>query len=373
MAQADQPSPGSDEAYVLDVSQGPADASARLRAVVERYVERGAFEGTILVACGAEVLLADGWGVANREWGVPNDLDTRFRLGSLTKAFTGVLVMRLVQDGELDVSDPIGRYIPGLPEAVGDRVTVRHLLTHTSGIQAFLRIPDFERLWLYEPPSAEELFRTAAAHPLEFVPGERYAYRNVGYIGLGVVIERVTGLSYEEALRRYVFEPAEMRDSGVEQAGEIVERLASGYARADSGWRKGSYLNADILSAAGGVYSTAADLFRFSRALDGGVLLGPEARRRMFAPRVKEREGATDHRHYAFGWHVDRLRLEGDHPPLEIVEHGGDVTSFETLFTRIPSLDALVVILYNHGETDQDAIRDDLIRVLVDSRGGADG
>lgn len=302
VAQADQPSPGSDEAYVLDVSQGPADASARLRAVVERYVERGAFEGTILVARGAEVLLADGWGVANREWGVPNDIDTRFRLGSLTKVFTGVLVMRLVQDGELDLSDPIGRYIPGLAEAVGDRVTVRHLLTHT-----------------------------------------------------------------------YVLEPAEMRDSGVEQAGEIVERLASGYARADSGWRKGSYLNADILSAAGGVYSTAADLFRFSRALDGNVLLTPEARRRMLTPRVKEREDATDHRHYAFGWHIDRLQLEEDHAALEIVEHGGDVTSFETLFTRIPSLDALVVILYNHGETDQDAIRDDLIRVLVDSRGGADG
>lgn len=361
----------SDTSDALAVSSqcSPTSAGAisgRLRAVVDCYADRGQFDGAILVARGDSILLADGWGLGNREWSIPNDIDTRFRLGSLTKAFTGVLVMRLVQDGALALSDPIGQYIPGLPARVAERVTVQHLLTHTSGLQEFYRIPEFQRLWLYEPPPIAQIVRVTASEPLEFEPGERYAYRNIGFMGLGHIVEQVTGISFEEALRTYVFEPADLRHSGVEQAGEIVERMASGYARSGEGWSRGSFLNADFLYAAGGVYSTATDLFRFSRALDTNALLHPETQERMFTPRIKERDDEADARHYGFGWHIDRVDLGEAYPALDIIEHGGDVTSFETLFTRVPSLNGLVVILYNHGETDQNAIRDDLIRVLAD-------
>lgn len=344
------------------------DLAVRLRAVVECYVDKGEFAGTVLVGRGDQVLLADGWGLANREWKVVNDVDTRFRLGSLTKAFTGVLVMRLLQDGKLSLSDPVGRYVSGLPEHVGERVTIRHLTTHTSGLQEFFRIPEFQRLWLYEPPSIEELFRAVAQQPLEFTPGERYQYRNIGYMALGQIVEQVTGLTYEQALQTYVLGPAKMDDSGVEQAGEIVERMATGYARVGEDWRKGSFLNFDIVHAAGGVFSTAPDLFLFSQALDTNELLDADLQQQMFTPQVKERQDQTDHRHYAFGWHIDRLDLGEAYPEVEIVEHGGDVTSFETLFTRVPALNAVVVILYNHGETDQNAIRDDLVRLLLASR-----
>lgn len=351
--------------FDIYAQQQSESVNKELRQVINDYVEKGQFEGSVLVAQNSDTLLADGWGYANREWQMPNSITTRFRLGSITKMFTATLIMKLVQEGRVSLDNPVADYIEGLPGDRGKDITVRHLLTHTSGLQEFYRIPGFKRLWLYTPPSPEELVKIVSGYPLEFEPGARYAYRNIGFIALGIIIEKITGQSYESALTQHIFQPAGMIHSGLEQEGEIIPQRADGYARIKEGWRKGDHLNPGILSAAGGIYSTAMDMYRFSKAIDSNLLLKPEILEQMLTPQIKESQDKDDHRYYAYGWHIDKLANVAPDSLIKITEHGGDVTSFETLFTRIPHLNAVIVILYNYGETDQDAIRDDLIRVLV--------
>lgn len=343
-----------------------------LRSVVDCYAKDGGFAGSALVAVNGRIVMEDSWGLANRTWDVPNSAQTRYRIGSMTKAFTASVVMRLVQEGRLRLDDSLGDFIDGLPPGTARAVTIRHLLTHTSGLQVFYRIPDFDRVWLYESPSLEDLVRTVARHPLEFEPGSRYAYRNIGYIALGVVVESVSGRPFEDELRRTVIRPAGLNDTDLEDGGEIVPNLAQGYAGSDGAWRKGSVIDPDLLFTAGGIHATARDVLGFILALTEGRILTEDMLKQMWKPRVPESDDPDDGRAYGFGWHLDRLRLPGVATRLDIIEHGGDVTSFESLLTIVPAIDAVIVLLHNHGEMDQDDIRNELITILARHETGKD-
>jgi CubicO group peptidase (beta-lactamase class C family) len=203
-----------------DQSQDHDDVAQHM----DQFVSSRDFSGAVLVARDGRVLFQKAYGLANREHEVPNKLNTKFRLGSLTKQFTAMAVMILIEREKLRVTDPLCKYIENCPKAWAS-VTIRHLLNHTSGIPAFTDFPDndhYEHLPM-TPLATIARFRDK---PLEFVPGERFSYDDSGYLLLGYIVERASGERYEDFLRKNIYEPLGMADSGYDHPWVILKDRA---------------------------------------------------------------------------------------------------------------------------------------------------
>jgi CubicO group peptidase (beta-lactamase class C family) len=228
-----------------------------------------------MVARDDEPLLRQGYGMANREHDVPNTPETKFRIGSVTKQFTAAAALILQEQGKLDVRATIQTYLGDCPEAWGG-ITVHHLLTHTSGIPDYARLPDRERR-IREPTTPDALIALFRDRPLEFKPGERFAYSNSGYALLGRLIERISGKTYAEFLVEQIFTPLGMKDSGYDDARPVLKARAAGYARRQGGLENAPYLDMTNPFAAGGLYSTVDDLLKWDRALAANQLLSKKS------------------------------------------------------------------------------------------------
>ncbi|MFL5384091.1 MAG: serine hydrolase domain-containing protein [Longimicrobiaceae bacterium] len=263
---------------------------ARLDARLTRYAAYG-FSGTVLVACGGEIVLLKGYGLADVEHGVRNTAETRFEMNSMTKMFTAAAVLQLAARGRLRLDDPAARYLPGFsPEKRG--ATLEQLASHTAGL-----VVEGSDL---AGESRDAFVRDVARTPRESAPGERYRYTNAGYSLLAAVIETVSGERYEEYLRRNAFAPAGMRTALFRDevpAGD--RRFAHGYVGTPAALRPGPpnpYVWGTI--GAGGVWSTVGDVYRWVAALESGRILPPEQWRLLTSrPRPPSDE--------AFGWHVE--------------------------------------------------------------------
>jgi CubicO group peptidase (beta-lactamase class C family) len=255
----------------------------------ERYADKGAFSGAVMVALDGQPVVSRAFGYANREWWIANTTDTKFRLWSITKIFTAAAVMKLQEQGRLKLDDSICSYISRCAQA-WHAVTVRHLLTHTSGLPEMddrtssRTVANRKRMHV----SAAEMIERQRVMPIEFAPGTHFVYNNFGYFAAGLVIEKVTGKPYEEALRELIFMPAAMHDTGLDRPEVILPRRASYYADAHADeWfvdgpppgAKESLVNVEFydmtswMFAAGALYSTTEDLLRFDRALVSGAIL----------------------------------------------------------------------------------------------------
>ena len=177
----------------------------RLDQVVKSYTTDNAFMGAVLVADGDQVLLNKGYGMANLEWNIPNAPDVKFRIGSLTKQFTGALVLLLEQEGKLKIDDPVSKYLPDTPKT-WEKITLRNLLQHRSGIPNFSDASDF-RVWSLSPHTSAEVLARIRDLPLDFEPGAKAAYSNSNFEVLGAVIERVSGKKYGELLSKRILAP----------------------------------------------------------------------------------------------------------------------------------------------------------------------
>src|SRR5450755_1635871 len=188
---------------LLVACRGWAQDVARMEQVIQAYTANQRFMGAVLVAKGTEVVLNKGYGSANLEWDVPNSPTTKFRLGSITKQFTAASILLLQERGKLNVQDPVKKYMADAP-AAWDKITIYHLLTHTSGIPSFTSFPEYPSLEPFPKKPAElvELFRNK---PLEFVPGEKWNYSNSGYVLLGYLIEKIRAQSYEKFIQDNIF------------------------------------------------------------------------------------------------------------------------------------------------------------------------
>ncbi|HSP13557.1 MAG TPA: serine hydrolase domain-containing protein [Thermoanaerobaculia bacterium] len=236
---------------------------------VKPYVQYNVFNGVVYAAKGDRVLFQKAYGMANYEFGVPNTVDTRFAIASITKRFTSVILQRLFDEKKLSPDDPLSRWVPDFPSA--DAITVRHLMTHRSG----LRDPAKLRGIIRQNFTPAEVVEALKSEPIVSKPGEVYAYTTANYAILGFVIERVTGKTYAQVVKQYVYGPAGMKDSGELSTTTVVPRLANAYmpdpfghglsvcGPEDTSWKVGG----------GSSYSTARDLHRFARALYDGTLL----------------------------------------------------------------------------------------------------
>jgi D-alanyl-D-alanine carboxypeptidase len=249
-----------------------AAALAALSARADEMVKNDQFSGAVLVARNGKVLLQKAWGRANRETGAANTLDTQFRMGSMNKMFTSVATLQLVEAGKLALNDPIGKHLTDYPNKdLASKVTVRHLLTHTGGTGDIFG-PEFEqnRLTLREHGDYVKLY---GARALTHEPGAEHRYSNYGFVLLGALIEKVSGMSYYDYVRAKVFQPAGMTSTDSLPETEKVLNRAMGYMRGESGW----VANTDTLpwrgTSAGGGYTTVEDLLRFAQALESGKLI----------------------------------------------------------------------------------------------------
>src|SRR5260370_27324953 len=226
---------------VFNVSYGQTKVD-KLDKLLHAYAEYGKFNGSVLVAEKVQVIYKKGFGLADMEWNIPNQPDTKYRLGSITKQFTSMLIMQLVEQGKLKLDVPISTYLPDYPKKSGDVITLHHLLTHSSGIPNMTSFPGFDKNISRDFYSPMQLVNLFADSTLQFEPGKKFVYSNSGYILLGYIIERVTGKTYEQVLQENIFTPLKMNNTGYDHHQTLLKNRAIGYEK--NGWH---YVNADFI------------------------------------------------------------------------------------------------------------------------------
>lgn len=327
----------------------------KMDALMRQYVENRQFNGSVLVAENGKVVFKKGYGMANMEWSIPNAPDTKFRLGSITKQFTAMLVMQLVEKGKLKVNDKITTYLPDYPKATGDKITVHHLLTHTSGIPNYTNFPKFFENLSRDPYTPEVFLKQFSELPLEFEPGSTFNYSNSGYFLLGVLIEKVTGKSYAQVLQEQILTPLQMKDTGYDLFEPILAKRAAGYEKKGPNYVNAAYLDMSIPYAAGSLYSTVEDLYLWDQALYTDKLISASSKALLFTPFLSN---------YAYGWGVNKMKMGELKDSLLTIGHGGGINGFNTIITRLPKDKQLVVLLNNTGGAPLGAIQKNLLNIL---------
>lgn len=319
-----------------------SEALERLDACVDELVAADAFSGAALIAIDGEPVYERAAGEACKSFGVPNRVDTKFNLGSMNKMFTAVAAARLVEAGELSYDEPIGRWLGDewIAADVGRRVTLGRLLAHTSGLGDYFG-DEFQR-------ASRERFRTLRDYQplvreqtLQFEPGARWRYSNVGYLLAGAILEAVTGQDYDACVCRQVYEPADMRETGLYDLDRPIPGAAIGYSPAEPGpggeppWRTNLFKHVIRGGPAGGGFSTVGDLLKFDRALRGGALLAPEAAGRLWTPKP----GSPA---YGYGF-----RLHGE-PGSRVVGHTGRFAGISNTFEMHLDRGLTIIVLCNY-------------------------
>lgn len=321
---------------------------AKAEAYLSAAEKKGNFAGAVLVAQKGKILISKGIGLANFEHDVPNKPNTKFRIGSITKQFTAAAILQLQEQGKLNVQDPISKYVPDSPET-WKGVTIHHLLTHTSGIPSYTDTPAYVK-GMREKAKPLDFIKRFRDLPLEFEPGSKMKYDNSGYFLLGIIIEQASGKSYETYLKENIFNKADMQDSGYDWDTTILKNRAAGYEGTGKDMRNAAYLDMSQPYAAGSLYSTVEDLYRWDRALNAEKILAKKSLEAMYTPALNN---------YAYGWSISKSK-EGK----TVIGHGGGINGFNTMITRIPEEDVCVVVLSNVMPPKSGVIATDLVRLM---------
>lgn len=326
-----------------------------MNAYLQAYLEAGFFMGSVLVANGDDVLLSQGFGMANLEHNVPNIAPTKFRLASVSKQFTATAIMQLQEAGLLDVNNSISRYLPDYPN--GNSITIHHLLNHTSGIPSFTGFPDYvEKMRIKK--TTDELIAWFSDKPLEFTPGEQFEYSNSGYVVLTKIIETISGQSYPEYLQQHIFAPLGMNDSGYDHLELVLPNRASGYVSSGEGYKNAAFIDMSLPSGAGGLYSTVEDLYKWDRALYIDSIINESSKNAMFAPTVKNNLETNPETYCAYGW------FSNVYCGRDRVFHHGGINGFSTSISRYLNEKAVIIVLCNLVTAASSAIANDLAAIL---------
>lgn len=322
-------------------SKPPGRDSKRIAAAVDSIVARALQDGkvagmSVAVVWGRDTVVLKGYGYADLELDVPTPERAIYEVGSITKQFTAAAILKLADEGKLTLDDEITKYLPGFPTR-GHRITLRRLLDHTSGIPGYTEFPEFAQLSMHKLPR-DSLMALIASKPLDFPPGEAMVYSNSGYFLLGLVIEKVSGLSYEEYLTKHLLEPAGMRDSRYCSERAVIKRRANGYDVGRSGLMRAGYLDHTWPYAAGSLCSTVWDLVAWNQALHGGKILAANSYRELVTPGTLN-DGTR--LRYAKGLVVDSLLRR------RVIHHGGGINGFLSDLKYFPDDTLTVAVLIN--------------------------
>ncbi len=307
----------------------------------ERVIKEDYPGAAVLVARNGDTLYQKGYGYANIENRVHVTPETKFRIGSVSKQFIGVAILKLQEAGKLSVQDKLSRFIPDFPR--GDEVTLHHLLTHTSGMHSYTNKPDFLKTVASEVTS-EELVDAIKKDKFDFDPGEKQAYCNSGYFLLGCIVEKVSGQSLDEYLMETLFEPLGMKDTGIHHWSLILAHEATGYAYEGGQLKKALDWDMSRAGGAGALYSTVDDLRRWNEGIFSGKVLNEASMKAAFTP-ARLNNGdiakAVSPNGYGYGWDLGKLR------GLVSIAHGGGLHGFSSYLMHLPEKKLTVTVLVN--------------------------
>jgi D-alanyl-D-alanine carboxypeptidase len=323
----------------------PADVAAKADAYVQSFVRDGLFRGTVLVARDGQPIFRKAYGNANDEWDIANTPETKFRIGSITKQFTAVAILQFVEQGKLKLDDPISKHYAA--PATWEKITIHHLLNHTSGIPSYTGLPGFMAKRSVEKMTPVEIVKLTQDMPLEFAPGEKFKYNNTGYVLLGHLVEKLAGKDYGDYITATLFQPLGMKDSGYDSATKIIKRRASGYSPNGDNT---AYLDMSLPHAAGALYSTVDDLLKWDLALHGGKLLKPESYKLMTTP------GKSD---YGYGLVIRETAGRTS------INHGGGINGFNTHLIHFPAQGVVGIALANVNTPAADQIAAAIARIAM--------
>ncbi|NNG23184.1 serine hydrolase [Telluria aromaticivorans] len=341
------------------VMSGLVPAAARAQAdskfpeqadmLMKEYVHDKLFTGTVLVARDGKPIFRRAYGAANREWMIPNTVNTRYRIGSITKQFTAAAILRLADENKLGLDDPIKKILPGLP-ANWEQATIRQLLSHTSGIPSHTSQEDSNAKLMPVKHTPQELVDLLKDLPLNYEHGTKFRYNNMAYVLLGRIIETVSGMSYADYLEKKLLKALNLRNSGYDDGSVVVRQMSQDYTDGVDNVMKGRLVNMSNVYAAGAMYSTVDDLLAWQQVLLNGKVLSPLSLKAMFAD--------AGHR-YGLGWFVSESLSRKRY------SHGGSIGAYSSLLAFYPDDKLTIIILSNYGEEVVSKITDELARLAL--------
>ncbi|HLY62129.1 MAG TPA: serine hydrolase [Terriglobia bacterium] len=317
---------------------GISDNAAKIDKLMAQYADCCSFTGTVLVSDHDKVIFKKGYGLANREWNIPNTPEVKFRLGSITKQFTSMLIMQQVAKGSIKLDGHLSDYLPYYRQDTGSKVTISQLLSHTSGIPSYTDDPKFFPDVSRNYYTVDDFVKKFCSGDLQFAPGTKFHYDNSGFFLLGAILEHVTGKTYEALLKEYILVPLGMKDTGYDHFGDILPMRASGYQQELAGVENAPYLDMALPYAAGSLYSTVEDLYKWDQALYTDKLVPNDLKQKLFTPNLEN---------YGYGWDIRTIPASEPGAGQAMISHEGGINGFNTLEQRLVGDHDLIVIFNN--------------------------
>ncbi|MFH0736708.1 MAG: serine hydrolase domain-containing protein [bacterium] len=304
----------------------------KINSYINPLVAANEFSGSILIAKGDSILFCRGYGFANRENGIINTPSTVYRIGSMTKQFTATAIMQLVEQNKLTTENKLSDFISDFTN--GNKISIHQLLTHTSGIPNYTKLPDYNKTSTL-PFTLPELINNIKYLPAEFEPGSKFKYNDSGYLLLTYIIEKISGLTYDQYLQNNIFKPLGMTNSGYDNYNKIINNRAAGYVfnSKTKEITNSNYIDMSIPQGAGGLYSTVLDLYKWDRSLYANNILSRESKEKMFTFNIAD---------YGYGWGKE-IRKGG----RISIGHNGIINGFTSIIHRFINDDVVIIILAN--------------------------
>lgn len=313
--------------------------------------------GVFRVARNGKAIYQKALGKANLELSVDMTPENVFQVGSMTKQFTAIAILILEEQGKLNTSDPVSKYIPDYPG--GSRITLHHLLTHTSGIKDFTKMKSLSDIAQKEMPPKRmaDFFKN---EPADFAPGEKFEYNNSGYVLLGYIIELASGEAYGDFIKKHIFDKAGMDQSHYASDRKVIIKRAYGYHKKEYGYVNRTAINFSVPFSSGSLMSTAGDMLKWQNALNQELLLGAEERDKAFR---KYKLNNGEEYAYGYGWHIKEIN------GIPSREHGGSIFGFKTMGIYIPSEDIYVIGLSNCDCNSPTQVTGKIAGIVLESLG----
>jgi len=326
----------------------PQNKADKLNQLLQAYAGLNKLNGSVLISQQGKIILNQGYGLRDLTANIPNDSASIFCIGSLTKQFTAVTILKLQMQKKLSLHDRLSAYFPGLP--YGDSITIEHLLTHTSGIYNYTDDNEFMQSAAMFPITEEKMLYLFRDKPLYFPPGAGWAYSNSNYVLLGYIIARVCHKPYEQVIRDFILTPLQMNSTGFDFAGLVNKNKAKGYKTPASPAVE-TFIDSTVSFAAGSMYSTIGDLYKWQAAANENYGLDKASFTKLTSP-VRNK--------YGYGIYIDSIYGK------RLFAHGGLTFGFSSYMGRIIEDDVCIILLNNTVNTSINEIASDVLAVLYD-------
>ncbi len=329
------------------------------------YDQKGQFDGSILIAKGTTIVYSKQYGLANRQFKVPVTEATRFQIGSITKLYTAIMILKLQEEGKLNIDSSVYHYVPDLFPKSNKLITLRQLLLHVSGLPK-------EKVAAYESPyTIKDLIRKNIPDTLLTKPGTKYVYNNVNYILLGAVIEQVTRKKWYGVLDDMIIRPLGLVNTGVANTDSVINNLAYGYHNYSFGslpsspLRNDGFIYMENYATAAAIYTTPEELFKLHQALADNKIISKASKTLMYTPEIALGKVQSKDYFETLGSYIANKSFKADQSPVTIIQRAGNVNGFNAMYLQLPESRETVIIFCNTDANNIYKIADQVVALLV--------